>query len=514
MIMDGWGVKEPSKANAISLAKKNNFDQWLNTYPAMVLQAAGEAVGLSWGEMGNSEVGHLSLGSGRIIYQSLPRITRAISDSSFFKNQAFLKALTQVKSKQGNLHIMGLLSSGGIHSYNEHLYALIELAKNQGVDNVFIHVFLDGRDTSFDSGKKFVAELQKKLKRIGAGQIATLSGRFYAMDRDNNWDRVEKTYRAMVDGQAAQTFADPLEAISSSYNNKIYDEEMVPVVIAINNQPAATVKDGDALIFFNFRADRAREISKAFILPGFEKFHRDYIKDLVFVAMTEYERNLPMEIAFPPEAINTPLAKIISQAGLKQLHIAETEKYAHVTFFFNGGLEQQFEGEERVIIPSPRIPSYDAQPEMSATAVAERVIKEINSDKFDFIVINFANPDMVAHTGNLKATVKAVEILDNLAGQIVNTVLAQKGVVLITADHGNAEELYDLQTGIIVKEHSKNGVPLYIIGEEFRGKITKGAAGKDLHQMTASGILADVAPTILKIMGLQRPEDMTGRSLI
>jgi len=335
MIMDGWGVKEPSKANAISLAKKNNFDQWLNTYPAMVLQAAGEAVGLSWGEMGNSEVGHLSLGSGRIIYQSLPRITRAISDSSFFKNQAFLKALTQVKSKQGNLHIMGLLSSGGIHSYNEHLYALIELAKNQGVDNVFIHVFLDGRDTSFDSGKKFVAELQKKLKRIGAGQIATLSGRFYAMDRDNNWDRVEKTYRAMVDGQAAQTFADPLEAISSSYNNKIYDEEMVPVVIAINNQPAATVKDGDALIFFNFRADRAREISKAFILPGFEKFHRDYIKDLVFVAMTEYERNLPMEIAFPPEAINTPLAKIISQAGLKQLHIAETEKYAHVTFFFN-----------------------------------------------------------------------------------------------------------------------------------------------------------------------------------
>jgi len=514
MIMDGWGVAAPSGANAISLAKKPNLDLWLNTYPAMVLQAAGEAVGLSWGEMGNSEVGHLSLGSGKIIYQNLPRITRSISDGSYFNNQAFLKAVNQVKEKKGALHIMGLLSPGGIHSYNEHLYALIELAKNQKVDRVYIHVFLDGRDTEYNSGLRFVKELQKKFKQIGIGKIATISGRFYAMDRDNNWDRVEKTYQAMAQGRSSEFFDDPIKAIESAYNNKVFDEQCVPIVITEDNQPIGLVKDGDSLIFLNFRADRAREITKAFILPGFEKFPREYIKDLVFVAMTEYEKNLPMAIAFPPEEINTPLAKVISQAGLKQLHIAETEKYAHVTFFFNGGKEQQFEGEDREIIPSPRIPSYDIQPEMSAPQVAARIIKEINNNTYDFIVVNFANPDMVGHTANLKATIKAVEILDNLAGQIVNTALAQKGVAVITADHGNAEELYNLHTGEIVKEHSKNVVPLFIIGEQFKGKITKGAAGKELYQMTASGVLADVAPTILKIMGLKRPEEMTGRSLI
>jgi len=521
IIMDGWGVSAPSRANAISLAKKPNFDEWLETYPAMVLQAAGESVGLSWGEMGNSEVGHLSLGAGKIIYQSLPRITKAISDGSYFKNPAFLKAVNQVKEKKSSLHIMGLVSPGGIHSYNEHLYALVEMVKNQNVENVFIHAFLDGRDTEFNSGIKYIQDLQKKLKQIGVGKIATLSGRLYAMDRDNNWDKIEKTYKAIVDGQSLEKFDDPIKAIESSYNNKVYDEQLVPTVITENNsphgeasQPIAQVKEGDAVIFFNYRADRAREITKSFILPGFEKFQRTYLKDLVFVAMTEYEKNLPMEIAFPPIEINNPLAKVISQAGLKQLHIAETEKYAHVTFFFNGGNEMQFEGEERVIIPSPKVPSYDEKPEMSAPEVTEKIIKEINKNQFDFIVVNFANPDMVGHTGNLKATIKAIEVLDNLAGQIVNTVLVQKGVVLITADHGNAEELYDLQTGVIVKEHSRNVVPLFVIGEQFKGKIAKGAAGKELYQMTASGVLADVAPTILKIMGLKRPDEMTGRPLI
>jgi 2,3-bisphosphoglycerate-independent phosphoglycerate mutase len=516
IILDGFGITKPSRANAIDLAKKPNFSSWLKVYPIMLLQAAGEAVGLSWGEMGNSEVGHLCLGSGRIIYQSLPRITRAISDGSFFKNQAFLKACQQVKEKGTALHLMGLLSNGGVHSYNEHLYALLELAKTQGVAKVYIHAFLDGRDTEFNSGLRFIQELQKKLEQIGIGKIATISGRFYAMDRDNHWERTEKTYLAMVEGKAEVSFNDPLKAIEASYVNKVYDEEFVPTVITENNKPVATVNDNDSLIFFNFRSDRARELTKAFILPTFEKFNRPkgYLQKLYFVGLTEYEKNLPMEIAFPPEKISVALANVISDASLKQLHIAETEKYAHVTFFFNGGAETAVTGEDRVIIPSPRISSYDQKPEMSAPELTQRVIKEINENKYDFIVMNYANPDMVAHTGNLQATINAIEMLDNLLGQVVNTTLAKGGVVIITADHGNAEELYNLQTGEINKEHSKYPVPFLLIGKDFKNKTAPGAAGKELYQLTASGVLADVAPTVLKILGLKRPDEMTGRSLI
>ena len=516
IILDGWGTSQPSRANAISLANTPHFDEWINTYPAMSLQAAGEAVGLSWGEMGNSEVGHLSLGSGKIIYQNLPRITRSISDGTFFKNKAFLKAIRHAKTQKGALHLMGLLSSGGIHSYHEHLYALLELAKNQKITKVFVHIFLDGRDTEFNSGKRFVSQLTKKLKTIGVGKIATISGRYYAMDRDNNWSRIEKTYSAMVAGESEHAFKDPLRAIESSYKNKIFDEEFVPTVITEENKPVATVSDGDSIIFFNFRADRARQLTKAFVLPGFEKFTRPkgYLKDLFYVAMTEYEKDIPFEVAFPLEVVNSPLAKVISLAGLRQLHIAETEKYAHVTFFFNGGKEVTFTGEDRVIIPSPRIPSYDQKPEMSSPEVTERVVREINSDQYDFIVVNYANADMVGHTGNLKATVSAIETLDGLMGQVVEVAQAKKGVVLITADHGNAEKLYNLQTGEMVKEHSKSPVPFIVIGEQFKDKISAGAAGKDLYQMTASGVLADVAPTILKIMGLKKPAEMTGRSLI
>ena len=515
IILDGYGVAAPSKGNAITLARKPNLNSYLNSYPVLTLQAAGEAVGLSWGEMGNSEVGHLSLGSGRILYQNLPRITRAIADGSFFENQAFLKACQYAREKNGNLHIMGLISPGGVHSYSEHCYALVELAKKQKVKKVFIHAFLDGRDTSHNSGKRYVGELQKKLKQIGLGEIATISGRYFSMDRDNHWERIEKAYMAITQGKCERAYEDPARAIEASYKAKIYDEEFVPTVITKGGKPKAVVKEGDSLIFFNFRADRARQLTKAFILPSFEKFKRPkYLQNLFFVAMTEYEKDLPMEIAFLPEKITMPLAKVISQAGLKQLHIAETEKYAHVTFFFNGGQEESFAGEERIIIPSPQVPSYDKKPEMSALQVTDRILKEIEADKFDFIVLNYANPDMVAHTGNLPATIQAIEILDDLVGQVVNKVLVKEGVVLITADHGNAEELYKLQTGEIDKEHSTCPVPLFIIGREFEGKVAAGAAGKDLSQVTPAGVLADIAPTILKIMGLKRPEEMTGRSLI
>ncbi|MFA6304976.1 MAG: 2,3-bisphosphoglycerate-independent phosphoglycerate mutase [Patescibacteria group bacterium] len=515
IILDGYGIGGPSKGNAITLAQKKNFDSYLANYPVLNLQAAGESVGLAWGEMGNSEVGHLSLGAGKIIYQSLPRISRAIADGSFFDNPAFAKACQHVNETGGDLHLMGLMSPGGIHSYNEHCYALVETAQKHQVKNLFIHAFLDGRDSPFNSGKKYIEQLQGKLKQIGLGAIATLSGRFYAMDRDNHWDRIAKTYSAIVEGKSEQTFEDPLQALEASYSAKVFDEEFVPTVITKNGQPIAKVKEGDSVIFFNFRADRARQLTKAFILPGLEKFSpRTYLKNLNFVAMTEYEKDLPMDVAFPPELIASPLAKVISEAGLKQLHIAETEKYAHVTFFFNGGQEVSFTNEDRAIISSPSVPSYDQKPAMSAYEITSRVLKEIDEDKYDFIVLNFANPDMVAHSGNLSATIKAVEIVDDLCGQIVAKVLAKGGVSLITADHGNAEELYNLQTGEINKEHSASPVPLFIIGKEFAGKIAVSAIGKDLSQVTPAGVLADVAPTILKIMGLKRPDEMTGRPLI
>lgn len=518
VVLDGYGIGPKSKSNAIFLAKKSNIDEWSLNYPSFSLQASGEAVGLSWGEMGNSEVGHLSLGSGRIIFQSLPRISRSITDKSFYRNQAFLEACEKVKTQGTNLQIMGLVSPGGIHSYNEHLYALLELAVQAGVPakNIFVHAFLDGRDTTFNSAEKFIDQLQKKMTSIGGGRIATLAGRFYAMDRDNHWERVELAYRAMVDGESVKKFTDPLQAIRASYAENIFDEQLLPAVITEADHPITKISDGDAVIFFNFRADRAREMTKAFVLPVFDKFQkpRQYFSNLLFVTMTEYEKDLPVTIAFPPEVVAKPLAWVISEAGLKQLHIAETEKYAHVTFFFNGGNETEYSGEDRVIIDSARVNSYDEKPEMSAYEINQRLIQEIEADKYDFIVVNFANPDMVGHTGNLKATIKSVEIIDKCLGELVNSVLQRNGLVLITADHGNAERKFNEHTGEIMKEHSTSAVPLYIIGSEFKGKAARGAEGGDLSLVKASGVLADVAPTILKIMGLQRPEDMTGESLV
>ena len=517
VVLDGFGIAPPSRANAISLAKTPNFDKYMTNYPVMPLAAAGEAVGLSWGEIGNSEVGHLSLGSGKIYYQNLPRITKSIAEGDFWENESFLKVYQHVKQKNSALHLMGLLSSGGVHSFNEHLYALVELAKQQKVEQVYVHVFLDGRDTPYNSGVNFVAKLQEKLRVIGLGAIATLSGRFYAMDRDNNWERIAASWQALVDGKSAEKFEDPVEAIKASYARGVYDEEFVPTVIIDDmGKPKGQIKDGDGVIFFNFRSDRTRQLTKALVLPGFEKFSRQaYFKDLLMVTMTEYEKDLPVDVAFPNIKIEMPLARVIAEAGLKQLHVAETEKYAHVTYFFNGGSEKIFEGEDRILVPSPHVISYDQKPAMSARELNNKVVQRIKEGIYDFIVINYANADMVAHTGNLSATIEAIELLDKLVAEVVDTALSYSGVVLITADHGNAEGMYNLQNGEIEKEHSNSAVPLFVIGQQFTGKsVLPGLSGTDLSQITSVGVLSDVAPTILKIMGLKKPAEMTGTSLI
>ncbi len=514
IILDGWGIAAPSRANAISLAKTPNMDSYLTTYPGLSLQAAGESVGLAWGEMGNSEVGHLSMGSGRILYQSLPRITHSIFDKSFFSNPSLLAACQHVKQNNSALHLMGMVSSGGVHSYNEHLYALLELAAEQKLTQVFVHVFLDGRDTPFNSGANFIAKLKDKMKQLGVGKIASLSGRFYAMDRDNHWERIAKAYKAMVEGESKAYFTDASEAIEASYAAQVYDEQFEPVVITDGTKPIGLIKDGDAVISFNFRADRMREITKAIILPGFDKFPRTYMQKLLFVSMTEYEKDLPLQIAFAPQVVETPVAKVISDAGLSQLHIAETEKYAHVTYFFNGGQEKTFPKEDHVLIPSLKVASYDQKPAMSAREITTRVISEIREVKYDFIVLNYANADMVGHTGNLAATIEAIEVLDDCIGKVVEVTLSYEGAVIITADHGNAENMFNLQTGVIDKEHSNHAVPCILIGKAWEHKnVVGGVSGTDLSQAQSSGVLADVGPTVLKVLGLKKPPEMNGTAL-
>jgi len=516
IILDGFGIAPPSRANAISLSKTPNFDKYASNYPVMPLSASGEAVGLSWGEMGNSEVGHLSLGAGFISYQDLPRITKSINEGEFYKNKEFIKACDNVKTNNSDLHLIGLVSSGGVHSFNEHLYALVELAKQQKVERVFVHAFLDGRDTLYNSGLNFITKLETKLKNIGLGEIASLSGRFYAMDRDNNWDRIEKAFRVLVDGKSDNTYINSIEAIEESYKQGVYDEEFTPTVITNEDgRPKSVIKNKDSVIFFNFRSDRARQLTKSLIIPGFEKFEREYYKELVMVTMTEYQKDIPVQVAFKDVKIKMPLAKVISDAGLKQLHIAETEKYAHVTYFFNGGNEKIYEGEERALVPSPHVSSYDQKPAMSVREVTSKTVQAIKESIYDFIVINYANADMVGHTGNLQKTIEAIEILDNVVGEVVDTVLSYDGVVLITSDHGNAEEMYNLQTGEINKEHTNNSVPLFIIGQEFAGKsVITGMSGTDLSHITPVGVLADITPTVLKLMGIKKPKEITGSSLI
>ncbi|MFA5076087.1 MAG: 2,3-bisphosphoglycerate-independent phosphoglycerate mutase [Patescibacteria group bacterium] len=515
-ILDGWGVAPASEGNAVTQAKTPVINKLITTYPAMTLHASSEEVGLQFGEMGNSEVGHLNLGVGKVVYQNLPRISRNITEGSFFKNPILLKAIEHAKKNKSKLHLVGLTSSGGVHSHIEHLYALLDLAKQEKIDQVYIHAFLDGRDTIYNVGIDYIKELQKRLKKNKVGQIATLSGRFYSMDRDNHWERIEQVYKAMSLGESVEKFDDPVEAIEKSYQKKVYDEEFVPVVITHKDQPVGKIEDNDAVIFFNFRADRGRELTKAYVLPDFDKFPRIYLPNLFFATMMEYEKDLPVEVAYPPENVETPLARVIAEAGLKQLHIAETEKYVHVTFFFNGLKDIKYPGEDQVVIPSPRVSSYAQKPEMSAQEVANQIVQAIKKDKYDFILVNFANPDMVAHTGELQPTIECIEVVDRCLGQIVDLTLAKGGVVLVVADHGNAEELINLQTGEIDKEHSTNPVPFIIVGKPWEGQTAglPDGVGTDLSLVAPQGVLSDVAPTVLKIMGLNKPKDMTGSSLI
>ena len=516
LILDGWGVAPPDQGNALAMAKTPHLRECAAKFPAMTIQASGEEVGLMWGEMGNSEVGHLTIGAGKVYYQSLPRINRSIQSGEFAVNAAFRKAIEHVKEKKSKLHLLGLTSIGNVHASLDHVLALLDLAKAENVKETYLHAILDGRDTTFNAGIDFVTTVQERMKKNGVGAIATLSGRFYTMDRDNRWDRVEKAFRAMVEGKADVMSDDPIQAIKDSYDKKIYDEEFIPTVITEKGEPVARIEDGDAVIFFNYRPDRSREMTKALALPDFNKFARTAMPELTVVTMTEYEKGLPVEVAFPPEPVSTCLAKVVSDAGMKQLHIAETEKYAHVTFFLNGMKEDPFPGEERVIIPSPKVSSYDQQPEMSAPQITDRIVKEINAGTFDLIAANYANGDMVGHTGNLDATIRAAEVVDQCIGKIVDAALAKDGVVLITADHGNAEEVVNLQTGSIDKEHSTYPVPFLIIGHQFEGMAGEAqemVAG-DLSLSPPVGMLSDVTPTILRVLGIPQPSEMTGRPLI
>ncbi|MFC1598122.1 2,3-bisphosphoglycerate-independent phosphoglycerate mutase [Patescibacteria group bacterium] len=519
LVLDGWGVAPESRGNAISLAETPQMDALTAKYPTVTLHASGEMVGLPWEEMGNSEVGHLNIGSGKIIYQNLPLIDKSITEGVFAKNEVFLDAMKTVKEKGSKLHILGLVSDGGIHSSQNHLNALLDMCKKQELnDNVVVHPILDGRDTAKNAALTFIAQLETKMQETGIGKIATLAGRHFSMDRDNRWDRVEAAYNAMRFGKADHTCDSPLKAIEQSYERNIFDEQFPPTVITGDDgQPVATVEDNDVIIFFNFRADRARQLTKAFVLPGFQKFDRGaQVEDLTFICMTEYEKNLPAKVAFTPDTIETPVAKVVSEAGMDQLHIAETEKYAHVTFFFNGGIEEQFDKEERVLIPSPHVKSYDETPAMSVHEVADRLVKELETDKFEFVVANFANADMVGHTGNIKAAVEAVQEADKAVGKVVEAVLAKNGTVVITADHGNAEDMLDLRSGEMIKEHSTNTVPCVLINSELAKKRAQWppVVDGDLSRLQPVGVLSDVAPTVLTLLGLPVPADMTSRSII
>ncbi len=516
IIVDGFGVAPPADGNAVNQAKMPVFHRLVESYPAMTLQASAAAVGLGWGEMGNSEVGHLTIGAGRIFYQSLPRINLSIETGEFAANPAFQKTIQHARSNNGAIHLLGLVSPGGVHATTEHLYALLDMCKVAGITRVYVHAFLDGRDTQYRSALGFIDELEAKMKEKGVGEIASLAGRFYAMDRDNRWDRIQKTYEAVAAGRGEMSDS-AHAAIEASYAKGVYDEQFVPTVITKKNKPIGIMSPGDGVIFFNYRPDRMRQITKAFCLPTFTKFERQtYLTRMFYTTMTEYEKDLPVEVAFPPHIIEQCLARVVSEAGLRQLHIAETEKYAHVTFFLNGMREEPFPGEDRVIVPSPRVSSYDQAPEMSIFEVTDRIVKEISAASYDFIVVNFANPDMVGHTGNEAATVKACEAVDKALGQIVDAILLVGGAVILTADHGNAEEVKNLVTGEMDKEHSTNPVPCLIVAKDLEGMKAPGGdiVGGDLSFTPPIGMLADVAPTVCKLLGIPPGSDMTGQALV
>ncbi len=499
VILDGFGKNPDKEGNAIANATKPNIDKLMMDYPTAEIQASGRAVGLPEGQMGNSEVGHTNIGAGRIVYQDLTRITKSIEDGDFFSIPELVEAVENCIKNGTKLHIMGLVSDGGVHSHERHLYGLLELAKRKGLENVFVHCFMDGRDTLPASGEGYIMKLEEKMEEKGVGKIASISGRFYSMDRDKRWQRTQKCYDALVYGKGERA-SSAVQAIESSYQKETFDEFVEPTVIYSGEKPVATIEDGDSVIFFNFRPDRARQITRALVDPDFNEFETKKLK-LKFVCMTQYDETMPnVKVAFKPEVLKNTFGEYISKKGLKQLRIAETEKYAHVTFFFNGGEEKQYKGEDRILIPSPKVETYDMKPEMSAYEVTDKVVDAINSEKYDSIILNFANPDMVGHTGSLEAAERAVEAIDECVGKIINALSKHNGKALITADHGNAEQMIDYKTGEPFTSHTTNPVPIILYGME--------------NVKIKDGKLADLAPTMLDMMGLEKPEEMTGESLL
>lgn len=501
IILDGFGLRNATYGNAVVQAKKPNYDRLWNTYPHTTLGASGMAVGLPEGQMGNSEVGHLNIGAGRVVYQELTRITKAIQEGTFFTNETLLGAINHCKEKGKKLHLFGLLSDGGVHSHIDHLFAILELAKRENFHEVYVHGFLDGRDVAPDSAVNYIEQLQAKMKELGVGKIATVQGRYYAMDRDKRWERVEKAYRAMVYGDAP-TYTDPIKAVKESYEKSVMDEFVMPtVMVDEKGQPVAKVESEDAIIFFNFRPDRAIQTSQAFTNDDFRGFDRGEgrPKNLFFVCMTQFSESVGGYVAYRPTNLDNTMGEVLAQNNLTQLRIAETEKYPHVTFFYNGGREQEFPGEKRILIPSPKVATYDLKPEMSAYEVTDAVLKEIEAENFDVIILNYANCDMVGHSGKMEPTIKAVETVDECMGKVVDAVVAKGGVALVTADHGNADEMLDPE-GRPITSHSTNPVPLIVTKE-----------GLTLRE---GGVLADLSPTMLEILGVKQPEEMTGKTLI
>ena len=503
MILDGYGLNERKDHNAVAEANTPVMDSLMKDCPFVKGNASGMAVGLPEGQMGNSEVGHLNMGAGRIVYQELTRITKEIQDGTFFENPALLDAVNNCKKNNSSLHLYGLVSDGGVHSHNTHIYGLLELAKRNGLEKVYVHCFLDGRDTPPASGKDYVEQLEEKMKEIGTGKVASVMGRYYAMDRDNNYDRVEYAYKALTKGEGL-TAESASAGIQASYDRQETDEFVKPTVILENGAPVATIQDGDSIIFFNFRPDRAREITRAFCNDEFTGFEREKKLDVVYVCFTEYDPTIPnKEVAFHKVEVTNTFGEWLAANGLKQARIAETEKYAHVTFFFNGGVEEPNEGEDRILVMSPKdVPTYDLKPQMSAYEVCDRLVESIESGKYDVIIINFANPDMVGHTGVESAAVKAVEAVDECVGRAVKAIRDVDGVMFICADHGNAEQLVDYETGAPFTAHTTNPVPFILVNYDEGWGLREG------------GCLADIVPTLIQIMGMQQPKEMTGKSLL
>lgn len=503
LILDGYGLNDNKDANAIAMAKTPNMDRLMDEYPFVKGNASGMAVGLPEGQMGNSEVGHINIGAGRIVYQELTRITKEIQDGNFFKNTALLATIDNCKRNNSDLHLFGLLSDGGVHSHNTHLYALLEFAKQQGVKNVYVHAFLDGRDTPPASGKGYIEELGEKMKILGVGKIATVMGRYYAMDRDNRWDRVEKAYRAMVYGEG-NIANSAVNAVQESYDNEKYDEFVIPAVVLEDGKPVATIKENDSIICYNFRPDRAREITRAFCDDEFTGFDRgkDRMK-LQYVCFSEYDITIPNKlVAFHKVSVDGTFGQFLAENKMTQLRLAETEKYAHVTFFFNAGVEVPNEGEDRILVNSPKVATYDLQPEMSVYKVGEHLVEAIKSDKYDVIIANFANADMVGHTGIVEATVKAIEAVDECLGNTVDALLSVDGQMFVCADHGNAEQLVDYNTSEPFTAHTTNPVPFILVNFD------------DNYTLAEGGRLADIVPTLIDMMGMKQPDVMTGKSLL